>query len=138
MVPRQGSYFPDLVFIKTSNVASGKVEVHIASGASNYRTRTLEVGTTFDPETDGTWLMAQFDSGDVPDLVFIKTRNTSTGKVEVHIASGASNYQTRILEVGTAFDPETDGTWLIVDRNLTFIKTSNTGTGKVEVHVAQA
>jgi hypothetical protein len=133
---------PDLVFIKTSNTGTGKVEVHIASGASKYQTRILETGTTFAPETDGTWLMADYDRDGIPDLVFIKTSNTGTGKVEVHIASGASKYQTRILETGTTFAPETDGTWLMADYDrdgipdLVFVKTSNTGTGRVEVHVA--
>jgi hypothetical protein len=133
---------PDLVFIKTANTGTGKVEVHIASGASKYQTRILEVGTTFAPETDGTWLMADYDRDGIPDLVFIKTSNTGTGKVEVHVASGASHYQTRILEVGTTFAPETDGTWLMADYDrdgipdLVFIKTSNTGTGMVEIHIA--
>ena len=35
------------------DLAAGQVEVHIASGASNYQTRILETGTTFAPETDG-------------------------------------------------------------------------------------
>ena len=133
---------PDLVFIKTSNTGTGKVEVHVASGSSNYQTRILETGTTFAPETDGTWLLADFQHSGKPDLVFIKTSNTGTGKVEVHVASGSSNYQTRILETGTTFAPETDGTWLLADYDhdgtpdLVFIKTSNTGTGRVEVHVS--
>jgi hypothetical protein len=107
-----------------------------------YKTRILETGTTFAPETDGTWLMADYDRDGIPDLVFIKTSNTGTGTVEVHVASGASNYQTRILETGTTFAPETDGTWLMADYDrdgipdLVFIKTSNTGTGTVEVHIA--
>jgi hypothetical protein len=46
--------------------------------------------TTFAPETDGTWLMADFDHDGIPDLVFIKTRPaTGTGTVEVHVASDA-------------------------------------------------
>jgi hypothetical protein len=131
---------PDLVFIKTSNTGTGTVEVHIASGASNYQTRILDTGTTFTPETDGVWLMADYDQDGVPDLVFIKTSNTATGTVEVHIASGKSVYQTSLLDTGTAFAPETDGTWLMADfdrdgiPDLIFIKTSNTGT--VEVHIA--
>jgi hypothetical protein len=134
---------PDLVFIKTGNPQTGTVEVHVASGASNYQTRILETGTTFLPETDGVWLMADYDRDGVPDLVFIKTGNPQTGTVEVHVASGASNYQTRILETGTAFLPETDGVWLMADYNrdgipdLVFIKTSNTPNGHVEVHVAK-
>ena len=104
----------DLVFIKTANTGTGKVEVHVASGTSGYQTRILETGTTFLPETDGTWLLTDFEgTGKQDDLVFIKTANTGTGKVEVHVASGSSGYQTRILETGTTFLPETDGTWLL-------------------------
>ena len=133
---------PDLVFIKTSNTGTGTVEVHIASGASTYQTRILDVGTAYAPETDGVWLMADYDRDGIPDLVFIKTGNTGTGTVEVRIASGVSKYQTRILDVGTTFAPETDGVWLMADYDrdgipdLVFIKTRNTGTGTVEVHIA--
>ena len=56
-----------------------------------FSTRIVDTGTTFDPETDGTWLMVHRD-GSTPDLAFIKTSNVASGKVEVHIASGASNY----------------------------------------------
>ncbi len=52
-----------------------------------FSTRILETGTTFAPETDGVWLMADYDRDGIPDLVFIKTSNTGTGTVEVHIAS---------------------------------------------------
>ena len=69
--------------------ATSKVEVHVASGKSKYQTRILETGTTFASETDGTWLMADYDHDGIPDLVFVKTSNTGTGKVEVHVAKGA-------------------------------------------------
>ena len=122
----------DLVFIKTGNTPNGHVEVHIASRASNYQTRTLETATTFVNESDGTWQL-------LPnlDLVFIKTSNTPNGHVEVHIASRASNYQTRTLETATTFVNETDGMWqLLPNLDLAFIKTNNTPSGDVEVHVA--
>jgi hypothetical protein len=54
-----------------------------------YQIRILETGTTFAPEADGVWLMADYDRDGIPDLVLIKTANTGTGTVEVHIASGA-------------------------------------------------
>ena len=79
---------PDLIFVKTSNTGTGKVEVHVASGASKYQTRILETGTTFFPETDGTWLMADYNRDGTPDLIFVKTSNTGTGNVEVHVAEG--------------------------------------------------
>ncbi|WP_046167161.1 hypothetical protein [Chromobacterium vaccinii] len=122
----------DLGFIKTANTPSGRVEVHIASRASNYQTRTQETATTFGNETDGTWqLLAN------GDLAFIKTANTPSGRVEVHIASRASNYQTRTLETATTFGNENDGTWqLLTNNDLAFIKTANTPSGRVEVHIA--
>ncbi len=133
---------PDLVFIKTSNTPNGHVEVHVASGASNYQNRIFEMPTTFVNESDGVWLMADYDRDGIPDLVFIKTSNTPNGHVEVHIASGASNYQNRIFEMPTTFVNESDGVWTMADYDhnsipdLVFIKTSNTPNEHVEVHVA--
>jgi hypothetical protein len=142
---------PDLVYVKTKNTGTGRTEVHIASGKSNYQTRILEVGSAFEvmPPGDGAWSMADYDGDGIPDLVYIKNANTATGSVEVHIASGASRYATRILDVASAFAPEADGTWLMAQyrqpsdhgaaagdnvADLVFIKTANTGSGKVEVH----
>ncbi|ASF47524.1 hypothetical protein [Methylovulum psychrotolerans] len=124
----------DLTFIKTANTPNGHVEIHTASATSNYQTRTLELWTTFTNETDGTWQILSNN-----DLAFIKTANTAHGYVEVHIASAASNYQTRILDVETTFTNETGGTWQILDNNdLAFIKTANTPNGHIEVHIASA
>ena len=122
----------DLAFIKTANTPTGHVEVHIASRASNYQVRTLETATTFTAETDGTWQLLPNQ-----DLAFIKTANTPTGHVEVHIATRASNYQTRSVETATVFTHQTDGTWqLLPNQDLVFIKTANTANGHVEVHIA--
>jgi len=121
-----------LSFIKTANTPNGHVEVHLASGTSGYLTRILETATTFANESDGVWQLLPNR-----DLAFIKTSNTPSGHVEVHIASRASNYQSRILETATTFANETDGVWqLLPNQDLAFIKTSNTPSGHVEVHIA--
>jgi hypothetical protein len=121
-----------LAFVKTSNTPSGHVEVHLASGTSGYQSRILETATTFANESDGVWqLLLNLD------LAFIKTSNTPSGRVEVHIASRMSNYQSRILETATTFANESDGVWqLLPNLDLVFIKTSNTPSGRVEVHIA--
>ena len=121
-----------LAFIKTANTPNGHVEVHLASETSGYMTRILETATTFANESDGFWQLLPNE-----DLVFIKTSNTPSGHVEVHIASSASNYQSRILETATTFANESDGFWqLLPNEDLAFIKTSNTPNGHVEVHIA--
>ena len=133
----------DLIFIKTGNTGTGRVEVHVASGASQYQQRIWESGSTFLPETDGTWMMADFTGdGKVNDLIYIKTAHCGSCRVEVHVASAASGYKTRVLETPTVFLPRNDGTWTMADTtgdgklDLIFIQTSNTNFGKVEVHIA--
>lgn len=75
--------------------------------AAPYQTRILATGTTFNaPDPYGPWSLTPSANKPGPDLAYIKTSNTGTGKVEVHLASRASNYQTRTLEVGTTFFPE--------------------------------
>ena len=112
----------DLAFIKTANTPNNKVEVHVASAASNYQTFTAHAPTAFTAETDGTdgtWQLL-----DNMDLAFIKTVNTPNNKVEVHVASWASNYQVFTVHAPTAFTAETDGTWQLLGNNdLAFIKT---------------
>jgi hypothetical protein len=65
--------------------------------------------TTFVNERDGVWQLLPSE-----DLVFIKTSNTPNGHVEIHIASRASNYQTRIVEIPTTFSNKSDGTWSLL------------------------
>jgi len=138
------SGLPDLVFLKTSNTPSGRVEVHVAPGATQYQARGLEIATTFANEGDGTWGLVNNDpgTGALPDLYFIKTRNTPSGRVEVHIASAASNYQARTIETATTFANEPGGVWALVRHaggglpDLVFVKTSDTPDGRVEVHIA--
>lgn len=133
----------DLIFIKTGNTGTGKVEVHVASGESVYQKRIYERGSDFLPETNGTWMMADFtNDGKMNDLIYIKTAQCGSCRVEVHVASAASDYKTRILETPTVFLPRNDGTWTMADTtgdgklDLIFIQTSNTTFGKVEVHIA--
>jgi uncharacterized phosphosugar-binding protein len=142
LIDCDGDNKPDLVFIKTSNCGTNTVEVHIASAASNFQTRILETGTTFAQEQDGTWTFADYDGDGKPDLCFIKTSNCGTNTVEVHVASAASNFQTRVLETGTTFAQEEDGSWRLADYDkdgkldLYFVKINNTPNGHIEVHVA--
>ncbi|KAI1827092.1 hypothetical protein F4861DRAFT_494049 [Xylaria intraflava] len=142
LVPSKNSALPDLAFIKTANTPSGRVEVHIASGASRYTVRTLETATVFGNEDNGVWQLYDYNGDGKLDLIYIKTRNTGTGRVEVHVASGASGYSQFILHTGTTFLPEDNGFWSLAPysspgaADLVYIKDAYTGTGQTEVHVA--
>ncbi|KAF4151233.1 hypothetical protein CNMCM6069_004219 [Aspergillus lentulus] len=134
---------PDLVTIKKSNTGTNTTEVHVLSGASNFQNFLLHTGTALHT-TDETFAFAMADwNGDGrPDLVAIKKSNTGTNTTEVHILSGASNFQDFLLHTGTALHT-TDETFAfaMADWNgdgrpdLVAIKKSNTGTNTTEVHI---
>ncbi|KAK5632722.1 hypothetical protein RRF57_008436 [Xylaria bambusicola] len=142
LVPSKNSALPDLAFIKTSNTPSGRVEVHIASGASRYKSRIQQTATVFGNEDNGFWSLYDYDRDGVLDLVYIKTRNTSSGKVEVHVASGASTYSRFIRQTVASFPVDgNNGFWSLapytfpIEADLVYIKNAATGTGQVEVYV---
>ncbi|KAM0469473.1 hypothetical protein ACHAPX_010494 [Trichoderma viride] len=134
---------PDLVAIKKSSTGSNSTEVHILSGASKFQESILQTETALH-NTDNTFNFAMTDwNGDGrPDLVAIKKSNTGLKSTEVHILSGASNFQQFILRTGTALH-NTDDTFNFIvtdwtgDRrpDLVAIKKSNTGLNSTEVHI---
>ncbi|KAN0073879.1 hypothetical protein V8E54_007816 [Elaphomyces granulatus] len=123
---------------------NGHVEVHVASQASNYQTRIFEEATIFASEDDGTWMVGDFTGTGRPDLISIKTSNTRSNTVEVHVASASSNYQSIVYSGKSAFGPENNGVWTMADAtgnnklDLVYVKTRSTGTGNIEVHIASA
>ena len=76
----------DLCFIQTNSTGTGDVELHIASASSRYSKWAIETPTTFGLEADGTWCMTSQRGVEKPLLAFIKTANTPSGRVEVHLA----------------------------------------------------
>ena len=77
----------DLFQIVTVGTASGTIEVLWARSAQFYQAPTRQRSRfALADAANGTFQMVR------SDLCFIKTRNTGSGRIEVHIASGASNY----------------------------------------------
>lgn len=132
-----GDGSPDLVYIKTRSTGTGKIEVHASRNESRFQEHNVATGTVFGIEDNGTWLMHDWTRDGKADLVYIKTRNTGTGKVEVHVADASSNYQKFVLQTGTCFGCEDNGVWTMSEKgDLVYIKTRNCGSNKIEYHVA--
>ena len=136
---------PDLFCIKKSSTGTGTLEVHILSGASNYQDFLLQTGTalSLSEVQDFTFDVGRYDGDGKPDLFCVKRSNTGTGTLEVHVLSGASNYQDFTLHTGTPltlaqvpnfefhvgnYDSDTSS-------DLFCLKRTNTGTVSLEVHV---
>ena len=135
---------PDLVAIKKSGTGSNSTEVHVLSGASGFKSFTTQTGSGLHETSTEQFDFALTDwNGDgTLDLVAIKKNGTGTKSTEVHILSGASNFQDFILQTGTALH-ETDDTFAFAMNkwdtdskpDLFAIKKSKTGTNSTEVHV---
>jgi hypothetical protein len=131
----------DLVSIQTSNSASGTVQVRAAGYPYGYLSDE-KTTTAFSQEQNGVWQLADYDEDGILDLIYIKNRNTASGKVEVRVASGGSSFENIVLETETAFDIQINGHWQVFDvdgdgiLDLVFIQNSNTASNKVIVHIA--
>lgn len=128
----------DLVFIKTSNTGSGKVEIHTASATNDY-VAGISSATRFSSKenSNGVFITDDVDKDGKPDVVFIKYKNVGSGKVEYHTANSSKNYKSGISSA-TRFNvaDRGNGTWTSLKGNLYFIKTRSTGSGAVEIHEA--
>jgi kumamolisin len=124
---------------------SGQVEVHALSQGSHYTQFSLHAATAFGPAvaTDWQFFVAGFQGDGQPDLFGVHLRNTSSGRVEVHILSAASGYQTFLLHAASALAAVPSGQFQFAlgsfagdhRSNLYAIILSGTGSGTVEVHV---
>jgi peptidyl-Asp metalloendopeptidase len=105
---------PDLYAIKR-NGTSNKTEVNILNG-TNFGSFLLQIATPVGQTgSNGAWEfeVGRFDVDNKPDLFMIyKPGSSAPLSTEVHILSGASNYQSFILNRRTALGPSgTDYTW---------------------------
>jgi hypothetical protein len=146
LVPWTRGSSPDLAVIKKFNTGSGKTEVHILSGSTNYQTFAVHQATS-QPPTDNTFQFqfVDWDADGIPDLAMIQTSNTASGHTEIHVLSGASGFQSYILHVATAFDSyPANANFYMLDwdhdgrPDLALVLSGTTGSGNKEVHILSA
>jgi hypothetical protein len=125
--------------------SSGQVEVHALAQSSNYTGFSLHSTTAFSAVVPADWqfFVASFQGDGQPDLFGVHVRNTSSGRVEVHVLAATSGYQSFILHAATAMPGVPSGKFQFAlasyagDRhsNLYAVALNNTGTNTVEVHL---
>jgi surface antigen len=138
----------DLVYIKRRSTGSGRIEIHWVNAGDGYRSFGGNLATVFSAAEDpnGPFEMADMNGDGRADLVFTKTRNTGSGRVELHWADAAGGYGRFGAHLVTAFSPADAGNGYFhpADMNadghvdLAFVKIRNTGSGRIEVHWADA
>lgn len=139
----------DLFAIKTRNTGTGTAEVHVLDGAGAYRSFSIQTGTPIsseDASSNFAWGAGDYNGDKRADLYAIKTRNTGTGSVEVHVLDGARRFGAFLAQVGTPISlaDAPNFAWAVADANgdgradVVAIKRTNAATSTAEVHVLNA
>ena len=139
---------PDVWEVGAAGTGTGNVEVYAMSGASNWQ--SLRVGAitamaAVDPQ-QWRFFVAPYDGDGQPDLYGVHLYDTASGKVEVHVLSAASNYQTYVAHIATALAAVNPDQFQIAlgpylqdgAEDLFAIAYAGTGSGMTEVHVLSA
>jgi kumamolisin len=91
----------DLFAIKKNNTCGQNIQLSIWSGASNFQSSfgngniTLPLSAT---DNAYSFTLADYDRDGKPDLAVIHQNNTASGKIEISMLSGASNFQKYIFQ----------------------------------------
>jgi len=133
----------DLFGIVTDGTGTNSTEVHVLSGASNYQDYVVHMGTPIGINPGATeFLTGDYDGDGRSDLFGIVTDGTGTNSTEVHVLSGASNYQDYVVHMGTPIGINPGATEFLTGdydgdgrSDLFGIVTDGTGTNSTEVHV---
>jgi hypothetical protein len=99
-----GDGIPDLFCLKKSNTGTGRLEVHVLNGADSYRSYLLQTPTPIyatDSEANFKFALGDYDNDGHPDIYCLKTRNTGTGFLQVHVLAGADGYQSFLFQDDT-------------------------------------
>jgi hypothetical protein len=100
------------VFIKTKNTGSGKVELFEIPGPDYKQAPSVATPTWFSPaDANNGWFQMAGST-----LVFIKTKNTGSGKVELFEIPGPDYKQAPSVATPTWFSPaDANNGWFQLD-----------------------
>jgi hypothetical protein len=103
----------DVYAVKFSSTGSGKTEVHVLDAASNFTSFTLHQATSY-PQTSASqtqFAVGHFDIDARPDLFAVRMNGTGSGKTEVHVLDGSSNFTAYSLSNPTVLPATTTSQW---------------------------
>ena len=134
---------PDLVAIQKSGAASGRTEVQVIDGASNFQTVLVNTATVMGPTDDRyAFSMADGNGDGRLDLVVVQKSGTASGRTEVRVLNGASSFGDYLAEIVTALGPTDNrhdvsvADWNGDERlDLVMVQKSGTASRRTEVRV---
>ncbi|BCJ48424.1 hypothetical protein GCM10010168_76500 [Actinoplanes ianthinogenes] len=134
---------PDLMVVTGAGAATGRTEVRIIDGASNFLSLLLVTATALGPTDERhDYAFTDFNGDKKPDLVLTQRSGTASGRTEIRIVDGASSFQKILLDTATGLGATDEKyQFAVADWNadgradLVAAQTAGTRSGKVEVQV---
>ncbi len=96
----------DLVVVQKSGTASGRTELRVVDGASSFQRFLVETVTMLGPTDERHAVQLTDWNGDGrPDLVLVEKAGTASGRTELRVVDGASDFQRLLAHTPTALGP---------------------------------
>lgn len=147
---KRPKYVPGIysdVYVVNRQGGSGKTEIHALSGSSNFNDFSIHAVSGLHATVGKDWSFALgnfYDEDNIPDIYAIN-RNGGSGKTEVHVLTGKSNFSDFALQTATALDTTPGDNWVFDigngpdddPRSDLFAINKQGGSGKTEVHILQ-
>ncbi|BEL06562.1 hypothetical protein Q0Z83_047530 [Actinoplanes sichuanensis] len=139
-----GDKKPDLILVKGSSAATGKTEVRIMDGATDFATLLLTRSTALGATDDRhVYAVTDYNGDGRPDLVVVQRSGTASGRTEVSVLDGATAFRRLLVDRLATGLPATDdrfrfstADWNADGRvDLVVTQASGTAGGKMEVQV---
>ncbi|OJF10583.1 FG-GAP repeat domain-containing protein [Couchioplanes caeruleus] len=120
----------DLVVVQKSGTKSGRTEVRVLDGATNFQGYLQETVTAL-PATDERHAssLADWNGDGRLDLVVVQKSGTKSGRTEVRVLNGASGFGRQLVQAGTA--------WGATDERHTFSTADWNGDGRLDLMMVQ-
>jgi FG-GAP-like repeat len=130
MADWNGDRRADLVIVRRSGTLTGRTELYVLDGASNFQRLLLHTGTALPPTDERhAFSVADWNGDGRPDLVVIYKSDTASGRTELQVVDGASGFQGYLLHTATALGP--------TDRRHAMSVADWNGDGRLDLAVVQ-
>ncbi|GIF17020.1 hypothetical protein Ate01nite_70520 [Actinoplanes teichomyceticus] len=106
MADWNGDRRADMVVVQGAGTTTGRTEVRVLNGATNFQALVLNTATALGPADQRyAFSVADWNGDGRPDLVAVQRSGTASGRTELRVVDGASSFQRLLVDTTTMLAP---------------------------------